>query len=243
MNTPFVTVYVIAYNEEHIIEFFINHYRKMFPNCIIKVFDNYSTDKTVEIVKSFNCEIVYFQSVEGKEAFDDREHTKIKNNEWKSATTNWVICCDCDELLQITQDELIEEERVGVNIITSEGWHMINNINNIIDLPSMEYGWQDNFYSKNILFNKKYITETNFSHGCHTGNPMPNPKYSKNKYALTHYKHISKEFSLNKRLIQDSRVSDWSRKRWTSGWSLFMTNKYWDDWYSKPLTNIRHLMK
>jgi glycosyltransferase involved in cell wall biosynthesis len=240
---PYVTVYTVTYNEEHMIEFFIRHYRKMFPNCIIKVFDNYSTDRTVEIAKSFDCEIKYFQSIEGKDVFDDREHTKIKNNEWKSSTTDWVICCDCDELLQITQEELIKEEEYGVNIITSEGWHMINNISNDIDLPNMENGWQDNFYSKHILFNTKYIYESNFAHGCHTGNPGPNPIYSKNKYVLSHYKFISKEFSLKKRFIQDSRFSNWSRKTWASGCALFRTDEYWDNWYNKPLTNIRHLMK
>jgi glycosyltransferase involved in cell wall biosynthesis len=46
-----VTIYTITYNEELMIEFFINHYRKKFPGCEIVVFDNYSTDKTVEIAK------------------------------------------------------------------------------------------------------------------------------------------------------------------------------------------------
>jgi len=244
---PYVTICTLTYNEEHMIEFFINHYRKMFPDCIIKIFDNYSTDKTVEIAKSFNCEVFYFMSEEGVNALDDREFIKIKDNEWKTSTTDWVIACDSDELLQITQDELIEEEKNGVNIIRSEGWHMINNINNIIDLENMEYGWQDWIYSKKILFNKKYISEINYAHGCHTCKPVGvNIKESQNKYPLLHYKFLSKEYSLKRRDLHNERWSKWNTEVMWKGFHkdvVYCPDSYWDDWYSRQLTNIKHLKK
>lgn len=244
----FVTVYTVTYNEEVLIEFFIKHYRRMFPNCIIKIYDNYSTDDTVEIAKSFGCEIEYFMSQEGKDVFDDRAINEIKNNAWKNATTDWVVVCDSDELIQITQEELIEEERNGYNIIAPEGWHMINNKNNIIDLENMERGWQDWSYSKKILFNKKFVSNMNYSYGAHTANPIgKNIKQTPpRKYVLTHYKFISKEYSKKRRDIHNKRWSNWNVNVLWKGYDkklIYCPDVYWDEWYSKPLTNIKHLMK
>ena len=245
IEKPYITVYTITYNEEHMIEFFIKHYRKMFPNCIINVLDNYSTDDTVEIAKSYGCNIDYFQSEEGKLISDNKIFTEIKNEKWKRATTDWVIACDADELIQITQDELMEEEKNGVNIIAPVGWHMINNKDNIINLPSMEHAWEDDNYSKKILFNKKYIKEINYVHGAHLCKPVGfNVKYSEpKKCILTHYKFVSKEFSLKKRINQNTRWSQFNKQRWGQDYVRYMTDEYWDGWYNKPLTNIKHLMK
>ena len=246
LSNPFVSVYTLTYNEEHLIEFFINHYRKMFPDCYIKIFDNYSTDNTVEIAKSLGCEIEYFQSAEGINALDDREFLKIKNNAWKNATTDWVIACDSDELLQITQDELIEEEKRGVTIIDTAGWHMINNVNNDINLSTMEMGWFDPIYSKKLLFNKKFISEINYDHGCHKYTPIGKIVFSSTKYGMLHYKFLSKEYSLKRRDLHNARWSKWNTETLWKGFKpelIYCPDEYWDEWYSKPLTNVRYLMK
>ena len=52
MSTPFITIHTVAYNEEKIVKYFIEHYRNRFPNCIIKIWDNFSKDNTVDIAKS-----------------------------------------------------------------------------------------------------------------------------------------------------------------------------------------------
>ena len=52
-----ITIYTLAYNEALIIQFIIDFYRKRFPDCHIVVYDNKSTDNTVEIAKNNNCEI------------------------------------------------------------------------------------------------------------------------------------------------------------------------------------------
>ncbi len=57
-----VTVHIITYNEEVMIGFCIEHYRKKFPNCIIKIYDNYSTDNTVAIAEGYGCEISNYNS-------------------------------------------------------------------------------------------------------------------------------------------------------------------------------------
>ena len=245
IEKPYITVYTITYNEEHIIRFFIEHYRKMFPHCKIVVNDNFSTDKTREIAESYSCEI---RDYDTNNQSDNKLLRDLKNNTWKNATTDWVVVCDVDEIIQITQKELIEEEKNGFNIITPHGWQMINNKNNNIDLPSMVEGWYDWTYDKKILFNKKYVKEINYEYGAHRAKPIgDNLKETPHgKYILTHYKYISKEHSLKRRDILNER---WSKFNIDVLWKninkklIYCPDDYWNEWYNKPLTNIKHLMK
>ena len=95
-----VTVHIITYNEEVMIGFCIEHYRKKFPNCIIKIYDNYSTDNTVAIAEGYGCEISNYNSYD---KFDEQTLIKLKDTCWKNSETDWVVVCDCDELIDITQ--------------------------------------------------------------------------------------------------------------------------------------------
>jgi glycosyltransferase involved in cell wall biosynthesis len=238
MNEPYVTIHVVAWNEEHIMEFFVQHYRRMFPNCIVKVFDNGSTDKTVEIAQSLGCEIHYFESEEGPNIFDDRANVKVKNQEWKDAETDWILCSDCDELAQITQEELQKEEEQGNTIIDFQGWQMIND-DAAIDLKSMRHGHQDNAYSKNVLFNKRHIKEMNYTHGAHEIKPEGNVVFSR-IYTLNHYKFISKSFSYRRRDAYNLRWPKWNEEVL---WKDDVVNrgypdKYIEDMYKKHLVEV-----
>lgn len=212
----FVTVHVITYNEEKIIHSFISHYRKIFPDCIIKIYDNYSTDNTVEIAKSMNCEIHYYDS-EG--VLNDSKFLDIKNNCWKTADTDWVVVCDADEFIQITQEELQYEEKIGFNIIKFIGYTMMNK-GEEIPVEDMIYGFRDLSYDKYYLFNKKYITEINYNYGCHAVNGgTPNTIHrrlnigSSKEYRAFHYKYLGLEYSINRRKMMSKRVSDFNKSR------------------------------
>ena len=69
-----ITIYTITYNEEKLIKFFINHYRERFPNCEINIFDNYSTDRTTEIAKELNCNVIFYDT---NDKLSDSEYLKI----------------------------------------------------------------------------------------------------------------------------------------------------------------------
>ena len=119
-----VTVYTITYNEEVMIEFFINHYRKIFPNCEINVYDNYSTDLTVDIAKKYGCNVIPYDT---NNELSDETYLQIKNNEWKNSKTDWVIVCDCDEFIEINESQLINEEKKLTNIVKPIGYSLMNN--------------------------------------------------------------------------------------------------------------------
>ena len=205
-----ITIYCLVYNEELLIQFMISYYRSRFSNCKIIFFDNSSTDNTVEIAKNNGCEIRTYNS---NNTLDDGLHMQIKNSCWKDAETDWVLVCDLDELLDITEQDLKNEEVLGTTIIRPETWHMINMEDNY-DFINIKWGYRDTndpSYDKDLLFNKKYVEEINYGAGCHNHNPGPPTglvKYTDNIYKLYHYKYINEDLEVFKNKLTKERLSE-----------------------------------
>lgn len=208
-----ITVYTIAYNESVLISYMINHYKERFPNCHIVVYDNYSTDNTVEIAKSLGCEIRYFNT---NNQISDNKYLEIKNNCWKDAKTDWVLVCDVDELLDINNKDLEQEELFGHTIIKSEAYNMVNMEDNF-DLQNITMGMRATSYDKSYLFNKNYINEIRYAHGCHTCVPIGSAFYSDIAYKLYHYRYVNSEYIVERYKVFNQRLSPENRKH---GWGI-----------------------
>jgi hypothetical protein len=205
-----ITLYTLTYNESLLAQFVIDHYRERFPNCNIVIYDNYSTDNTIEICKKNDCKIIYYNS---NNTLDDNLHRNIKNSCWKDAKTDWIIVSDFDELLDINEDQLKEEEKSGATIIKAEGWTMVNLEDNF-DIQNIKHGYRSNdetAYDKCMLFNKKFINEMNYTVGCHQCYPVGHIKYG-NRYKMFHYKFINPSFEVKKRKETLIRLIEQNRK-------------------------------
>lgn len=198
-----LTIYTITYNEELLIQFMIDHYRTRFPGCRIIVYDNISTDNTVKIALANDCEVVPYDT---NGQIQDSRYIKIKNNCWKDAKTDWVLVCDLDELVDINEAELKKEESLGKSIVISEGYCMINMKDNL-DIAGMKYGVREFVYDKTHLFNKKLISEINYTVGSHGCNPVGAIVYSKRAYKLYHYMFINEGVTVEKFRTYASRLS------------------------------------
>lgn len=198
-----LTLYTVAYNEDMFIQFMIDHYREKFPNCNIVVYDNMSTDNTVYIAKKNGAQVIQYDT---NNQINDSKYLEIKNNCWKNATTDWVIICDADELLNINQEQLLEEESRGNTIISTEGYNMVNMEDNY-DLYNIKYGARATQYDKSYLFNKKYIKEINYEVGCHKSNPIGTVKLSDNKYPAYHYNFVNIDLCIEKYKAYGKRLS------------------------------------
>ena len=205
-----ITIYTLTYNEELLLQFSIDHYRSRFPNCKIIIYDNSSTDKTIEIANNNNCEVRNYNS---NHTLDDGLHRNMKNSIWKDAATDWVLVCDLDELLDINEEQLKQEEIAGKTKIKSEGWTMVNMEDNL-DIHSMKYGYRDGGYDKDVLFNKKYISEINYSAGCHQCSSVGEIRYS-DPYKLYHYKSISPDYAVARCADTAKRLSEANK---SNGW-------------------------
>jgi glycosyltransferase involved in cell wall biosynthesis len=210
-----ITIFSMAFNEELVLPFMISHYKIRFPNCQIVIFDNQSTDNTVNIALSNNCVVIEWDT---DNKIDDEKMRILKNNCWKNAPTDWVLFCDPDELLDINEDQLKNEELNNTTIIKSKAFNMVNMEDNS-DLQNIKYGIRAENYDKYYLFNKKYIKEINYNHGAHVAAPTGLVKLSNNEYNLYHYKFISPEFNVQRHHYTLPRLSDLNKKMgWGSQW-------------------------
>jgi glycosyltransferase involved in cell wall biosynthesis len=211
-----ITVYTLTYNEELLIQFMINHYRSRFPNCHIVVYDNNSTDRTVEIAKANNCEV---RGYPANNQLDDGLHMRIKNNCWKNAATDWVLMCDLDEMLDITEEQLKAEEAAGVSRIKTEAWTMVNMTDDcdLESLAKIDHGFRDAGYDKSLLFSKKHIQEINYDPGAHSCNPIGNVVDSTKVYQIRHYQYCNLNAFVRKRMETKKRLSETNKKY---GWGL-----------------------
>lgn len=204
----------MAYNEEFILPFFIEHYRKRFSNAHIVVRDNCSTDNTIKIAKDNGCEVIPYDT---GGIHDDFSLQFLKNNCWKNtANSDFVLIIDPDEMIDINEEQLMEEDKLGTTLIKPLGFEMINMEDNY-DLKSIQWGlkWED--YGKVCLFNKKYIQEMNYNCGAHQCNPVGKIQYNKGGYNLYHYKWINVDQIVKRFAMTASRMSE-NNKKYKMGW-------------------------
>lgn len=201
-------IYTTTWNNESIIQDFINFYRNKIENCKITIYDNCSTDNTVDICLKNNCEVIPFDT---NNNMDELSLIEIRNNCWKSSDSKFIIVCDSDEWVDFSLSDL---NNPNWNIMKCKGYELVG------DGETMEkliYGVASDIYSKPILFLKNEISEMNFSQGNHHINPIPNNGYDikiGNGIKLYHTKFRSKD-SINRQINIGKRISEkYLEKNW-----------------------------
>jgi len=197
-----VDIYSIMKNEERMLPLYLEHYKTAFPGCVINVYDNGSTDKSVELCRVAGCNIGVFPK------YDEILLQKFKNTIWKSSKAEWIIVCDVDELLQINEADL--DQLGDVDVIWFKGYNMLDvELNS--DPRSFNTGCPSPPYDKCAMFRSK-IKNMNYSIGAHLADPEPGVKYSKHEFFLLHYnkswftmENFVKAFSKSpKKIIEES---------------------------------------
>jgi len=87
-----IETFAVCYNEEAMIHYFLRHYLQYGS---VTIFDNYSTDKTVEIAKKAGAIVFPFDT---ENEFREDVLTHLRNVCWKESKADWVIVTDVDEL-------------------------------------------------------------------------------------------------------------------------------------------------
>jgi glycosyltransferase involved in cell wall biosynthesis len=200
-----MTVFTITYNEELMLPYFVKHYRSRLTNCKIVVYDNESTDKTVEIAESLGCKVLTYKT---DNRLNDLVYLEIKNNCWKNEL-DWVIIADCDELVNISENDLINEK---ATIIMFEAYNMVN-LRNDLNIEGITHGVRAESYDKAYCFNASKIDEIGYGAGCHWCEPKGLVEYSENIYKAYHYKYINIDYMINRHAIFASRLSDENIRR------------------------------
>lgn len=197
-----IWLYTIIYNEEKILPYFINYYSNQVDKIII--YDNQSTDRSVEIANSYPNVQVIELNTDGK--FSELRLTEVRNNCWKSSEADYCLVCDVDEFIYYSKgtlkDFLLSNKSwdvyvpIGFNMISRNKFPPFDG-SSILKIT--EYGSISEDFFKPILFNRKTISFMGFAPGSHYANPTrkdgSRPKIYDAivkgfKLRLLHYKYI-----------------------------------------------------
>jgi len=204
-----MTVFTITYNEELMLPYFVNHYRSRFTNCKIVVYDNESTDKTVDIAERLGCKVLTYTT---GNRLNDLMYLQIKNNCWKNEL-GWVIIADCDEFVDINEADLINEQ---ASIIRFKAFNMVNH-NDDLNIDEIKYGVRSESYDKAYCFNASKLDEIGYGAGCHWCAPKGLVEHSEKYYLAYHYKYINIDYMINRHATFANRLSDENIR---NGWGI-----------------------
>lgn len=120
MNSKTLSVCLIAKNEEKNIDRCLESIKSIADEII--VVDTGSTDKTVEIAKSYNAKVGYFKW--------NNNFSDARNESLKMATKDWILFLDADE--EISKEESIRLKNL-INTTNLEAFHcrLVNIIKSI----------------------------------------------------------------------------------------------------------------
>lgn len=228
-------VYLIAWNYEKFIHETINWYNKV--DCNITVYDNMSTDRTVEICKDLGCEVISFNTG-GK--MDEKTLMNIRELCWLNPAHEepWVVVCDEDEWVDVSEN--IFEADWNVNKCV--GYEMFGQDGDTQE--QLTYGVESAGYCKMALFNKTQIERMNFGAGSHQANPVAKEgfqvKFNPNPVALYHTKWRGWETGLNRQQTIAPRRSDGDKQR---GWNFHYSlgEDIHRDYYTNGFNNRKQI--
>jgi hypothetical protein len=201
-----ISIFLLCYNEEILLPHTIKHYKNLFPLSNITIYDNESTDNSVNIAKSLGCNVINFNS---NNQNDVRIKCDIANKCWKNAPLGWIIMADMDEWLWIDENDLKYEDTQKTSILNIQGYDIVgeSKTEDLLDvnLHLITKAIPNKSLSKKICFNSNYITDMNFSVGSHSCIPKGNIVYSSKTYINKHMSNLGLKFIIKKTLLRNER--------------------------------------
>lgn len=214
---PVIHIYVLCWNEEKMIPFFLTHYDNIADK--IFVYDNQSTDNSIKLLAKNPKVIIRSYKSEGQ--IRDDYYLTIKNHEWKQSrgVADIVIVCDMDEFIysENIAASMLDFYQSKATIIRPEGYNMIiekfsfrTKNKNITE--QIKTGVQDAYFNKLCVFKPNEITEIRYLHGCHNASPSGNIIFYREPMKLLHYKYITIDYVLSRMKAYKIRLSAYNKK-------------------------------
>lgn len=215
IKKPIVHYYAVCWNEEQMLPFVFDYYGKFVDRFFI--YDNYSSDRTKEIVAAApNATLIPFGE-EGQ--FDDSANQKVKNSAWKKSRgrADFVVVCDMDEFLYHPDvpKVLADMQKQHISLPRTRGFEMYSETfpdhrdGLLTDL--VRNGIRGEWYDKFLVFDPYRIVEINYAEGAHELDPIGFVHYSENeKFKVLHYKNIGIDYVLSRYRMLRERLSSFN---------------------------------
>lgn len=215
-----IKVYTFCYNSEQILPFIINYWKQYATSVV--VYDNMSTDKSVEILSKYDwIEVRHFDT---NKKHDPDKMMQIKNNcvnESKSSKADYVMICDLDEVLycydSLMHDLTIAKQN-GIKVFNSVYYNAIVN-----KFPASSQTLLQNISGvklvKNINVNKVLLFDPSIN--IKFSNLQNNCTYDNNiktgEINIIHNKMIGLDRFLNEQLDYIKRINKTNKYAMTYG--------------------------
>ena len=208
---PRISVYSLCWNEGKLLPHFLNHYSK-FANKIT-IFDNESTDNSVDIIKSFDKCKINLISYNSDNKINDFIYLGIKNNCWKNDPSEYVVVCDIDEFLYTENIFDYLDKNNFYDVFTPNGYDMVSTTFPMCNTPITQQVIKGFFhlgFCKSVLFKSNMLSNINYQPGAHTSNPIGYKIITKScdDLKLLHYKRLSLEYLINRNESLKNRLSE-----------------------------------
>ena len=209
-----ITIYTTAYNEEKMLPFFLDHYSQFASKIVI--YDNESTDDTVQIAKDHPL-VSDIHTIKTGGCVDDSMYIDLKSWCWKDDDSDYVMLVDVDEL--IYHDNVVNYlKETKYSAYLPVGYNMISE-----DFPNLDIsitdqikdGVFDHMYNKPVIFNPNIIKDVEYRLGSHKAtfydaDGIVTPIQSELK--MLHYKNVGFDYRLNRHKLFSKRMSDFNQK-------------------------------
>lgn len=183
-----IHLYTFCYNEINILPFVVDYWK--FITCRVIVYDNMSTDGSVEYLRKFDFIEVREYNTNNK--LNDFTLVNIKNSCWKESIgiADFVIVCDMDECIYglNINTTLINCRNIGINVIIPKFYNLISLQFPQYDSTKFIHQQIQTFYidrwedfkndngkcgekCKALIFNPSAINNINYLVGCYEANP------------------------------------------------------------------------
>ncbi len=230
-----IHAHILAYNEEKILPFTLDYYSRICEK--IYVYDNMSTDGSDDIYKRYEkVNVIKWDS--GGE-INEMNYINIKSNAYKefSRYADWVIVCDCDEILYHPRllDKLKFYKDNGITVPRINGHDMVSEVFPEYDgeLITEKVKTGSEVYPpfcKNIIFDPKL--DVQYGIGGHSFQ-CANAVYSNSlELKLLHYKLLGFEYVERIYKSRVERLSDFNK-----------TNKFGEHYFNVPYDYMKRLLE
>jgi len=204
-----IDVYTYVHNEEFMLPYFFRHYGPIARK--ITVFDNESTDGTVDFCKKQGAEVIPVITG-GKHRVDMLRMYMNEGYRVSRGEADWVICAEGDEffwhhnllgLLELYKNE-------GVTLPKTQGYDMVSNVPPSGDgqiYDEIKEGFPNVMYSKRGIFNP--FVDINFDYGGHKCAPQgPVVENETPEIFLLHYRFLGERYFADRYEIRRQRMCD-----------------------------------
>jgi hypothetical protein len=210
-----IHAHILAFNEEKILPFTLDYYSNLCEKIFI--YDNMSTDGSDEIYTRYpKVTVIKWDS---NNEINEMNYVNIKSNGYKqySRDADWVIVCDCDEILYHSKllDKLTYYKENGITVPKVNGHDMVSETFPEYDggLITTKVKTGSEVYApfcKNIIFNPKLNVE--FGIGGHSFK-CDNATFSVSpELKLLHYKFLGVEYVETIYKARMERLSEFNKE-------------------------------